>query len=72
MAITPSLLIASKALQQFLVDKDSGQPLASGTIDLYKDNSRNERKNWYYKTGTPGAYTFETLPNPTIVTGKLL
>lgn len=64
MAINTSLLIAAPMLQDYLVDKSTGLPLVQGTVTLYQDNSRTTLKNWYYQTGTPGNYTYITLPNP--------
>lgn len=64
MPINTSLLIAAPMLQDYLVDNSSGLPLANGVISLYQDNSRTTFKNWYYQTGTPGNYTYITLPNP--------
>lgn len=62
--INPSLLIASPTLQDYLVDKTTGLPLNGGIITLYQDNSRDTLKNWYYQSGSPGNYTYITLPNP--------
>jgi hypothetical protein len=64
MAINTSLLVSAAMLQDYLVDKTTGAPLAQGTITLYQDNSRTTLKNWYYQTGSPGNYTYITLPNP--------
>src|SRR5882724_341865 len=64
MAINPALLIAAPMLQDYLVDKDTGLPLSAGIITCYQDNSRTTLKNWYYQSGSPGAYTYITLPNP--------
>lgn len=58
-----NLLVAAPVLQDYLVDKD-GTPMSSGTITCYHDNSRTTLKNWYYQSGTPGNYTYITLPNP--------
>jgi hypothetical protein len=70
MTVIVSQLVASKALQQFLVDKDTGLPLSSGRIDIYKDNNRLERKNWFYKSGTPSAgYSYVPLANPMTLSG---
>jgi hypothetical protein len=63
MAINPDLLIAAPILQDIFVDK-TGIPMAGGTVTCYHDNSRTTLKNWYYQTGTPGAYTYVPLPNP--------
>lgn len=64
MPINPELLIAAPMLQDYLVDKDTGFPLAEGIISLYIDTERTFYKNWYYQTGSPGAYTYIALPNP--------
>lgn len=64
MAINPDLLVSAAMLQNYLVDKDTGKPLTNGLITLYKDNARSFYKNWYYQTGSPGAYTWIPLNNP--------
>lgn len=64
MTINTSLLIAAPMLQDYLVDKDTGLPLANGIVTLYKDTSRSYYKNWYYQTGSPGAYSWVALDNP--------
>lgn len=64
MAINTKLLISAPMLQDYLVDKDNGQPLSAGIVSMYKDNSRTTYKNWYYQTGVPGNYTYIPLPNP--------
>ena len=63
MPINPAKLIAAPMLQDFIIDK-LAIPLAAGIITMYHDNSRTTLKNWYYQTGTPGAYTYIALPNP--------
>lgn len=63
MAINTSLFVAAPILQDTFVDT-AGQPMAAGTITCYMDTSRTTLKNWYYQTGTPGAYTYIALPNP--------
>lgn len=71
MAISPSqypLLVAAPMLQDYLVDKDSGAPLAAGIVTFYKDNARTILKNVYYQTGTPGNYSYIPLPNPNTLT----
>lgn len=64
MPINPNLLVAAAMLQDYIVRKDDGFPLANGIITLYKDTARSFYKNWYYQTGTPGAYTYIALDNP--------
>jgi hypothetical protein len=64
MPINPDLLVSAAMLQDYLVDKDTGKPLVNGIVSLYKDQARSFFKNWYYQTGTPGAYTWIPLDNP--------
>lgn len=63
MAINTALLVAPVSFQEILVDTD-GSPMSGGTVTCYQDDSRTTLKNWYYQTGTAGAYTYEALPNP--------
>lgn len=51
-------------LQDYLVDKDTGTPLANGIVSLYEDSSRSTYKNWYYQTGSSPNYTWVALDNP--------
>ncbi len=64
MTINTALLKTTDDLQQYLVDKDTGEALAAGVISLYKDSSRTTFKNWYYQSGTAGAYRYIALDNP--------
>ncbi len=64
MAINPSLLIAAPILQDYLVDKDTGLPLAAGTITLYSETQRSIYKPWYTQQGTNPPYSYVPLPNP--------
>lgn len=64
MTINTDLLVAAPMLQNYLVDKDTGQPLANGIVSLYRDTARSFYKNWYYQTGSPGTYTWVALDNP--------
>lgn len=59
-----SRLIADADLEQYLVDKDTGFPLAAGVVTFYRDVNRTELKSVYQLTGSPGAYTFAVLENP--------
>lgn len=54
-------------LQEYLVNKDTGAPLANGKIKLYQDTSRTTPKNAFTLSGTPPAYTYEALPNPIVL-----
>lgn len=69
MSINTTLLISAAMLQDYFVDNATGLPMANGTITMYQDNSRTTLKNWYYQTGTPGNYTYITLPNPLTLSG---
>lgn len=64
MTINTDLLVSAAMLQDYLVDKDTGKPLANGIISLFKDTARSFYKNWFYQTGVPGAYTWIPLDNP--------
>jgi hypothetical protein len=69
MPIQPALLVSAAMLQDYFVDNATGLPMANGTITMYQDNSRTTLKNWYYQTGSPGNYTYITLPNPMTLSG---
>lgn len=64
MAINPALLIAAPILQDYFSDNATDAAMSAGVITCYQDNSRTTLKNWYYQTGSPGAYTYTQLPNP--------
>lgn len=64
MAVNPTLFVAAPMLQDYIVDKTTGTPLSNGIITLYRDNSRQTLKNWYYQTGVPNAYGYVPLDNP--------
>src|SRR6266852_8349263 len=65
--INVSLLISAAMLQDYLVDKDTGLPLASGIITLYEDDQRSVLKNWYEQQGTNPPYNYVPLPNPMVL-----
>jgi hypothetical protein len=69
MSINPSLLVSAAMMQDYFVDNATGLPMANGTITMFQDNSRTTLKNWYYQSGSPGAYTYITLPNPLTLSG---
>lgn len=64
MPMNPQLLVAADMLQDYIVDKDTGFPLANGEISLHIDTARTFYKNWYYQTGVPGNYNYIPLDNP--------
>lgn len=51
-------------LEEYFVDKDSGLPLAAGTLTFYRDVARNTPKTVFQLTGAPPNYTYTALPNP--------
>lgn len=64
MALDPRYIVASD-LESYFVDKDSGLPLAEGTLTFFRDNSRNTPKTVYQLSGSPpDDYTYVALPNP--------
>lgn len=67
MSINPQLLVAAIDLEEYFVDKDTGQPLSAGQIFFYEDLSRTTPKNVYELTGSPPNYTYVPLPNPIIL-----
>lgn len=65
MAKIDSLLVTDNSLQQYIVDKTLGTPLAGGIVTFYIDNGGSALKNIYEQTGPAGGpYTFAILPNP--------
>ena len=56
--------VSSSDLESYYVSKDSGLPLAAGTVTFYEDNSRITLKTVYELSGSPPNYTFTPLPNP--------
>lgn len=64
MTILKNKLVQSKVLQDYLVDKTTGEALTAGVITLYKDESRTELKNWYYQNGQFPNYSYLPLQNP--------
>ena len=51
-------------LSPYFVDKNSGLPLANGTITFYRDVARNTPKTVYQLIGAPPNYAYVPLPNP--------
>lgn len=51
-------------LEEYFVDKDSGLPLAGGTLTFYRDVARNTPKTVFQLSGAPPNYTYTALPNP--------
>lgn len=60
-------LFISLPLDQNFIDKDSSEPLANGTIEFFRDSSRNTAKAVYQLSGTEPDYTYTALPNPIVL-----
>jgi hypothetical protein len=63
MALDPHY-ITDGPLEEAFLDKDTGLPLAGGTITFYRDASRITSKPVYQLTGAPPNYQYIPLDNP--------
>ena len=63
MAISP-LYIPAFSIEDVILDKDTGAPLAGGQVYFEEDNQRGILKPVYQITGTSPDYTYTQLPNP--------
>ncbi len=54
-------------LDTYFVDKDSGLPLAAGTLTFYRDVARTTPKTVFQLSGSPPNYTYTALPNPVVL-----
>lgn len=64
-----SLYVTAVDLEGYFVDKNTGLPLAGGTIEFWVDGARTTPKVVYQLTGDPtnsqgGGYSYDALPNP--------
>lgn len=66
MGLNPLYFVTSD-LEGYFVDKDSGLPLAGGTLSFYRDVARNTPKTVYELTGAPPDYDYVALPNPVVL-----
>jgi hypothetical protein len=66
MALDPRYVVAID-LCETLFDKDSGEPLANGYVQLWQDSSRTTPKLAYELSGSPPNYTYTALPNPIVL-----
>lgn len=67
MALDPRFIVTSD-LESYFVDKDSGAPLAGGTVEFFRQNNQSIRKAVYQiSVNSPGVYTYTALPNPCIL-----
>jgi hypothetical protein len=62
--INTNLLVMADMLQDYIVDKTTGDPLSGGIITFYQDTARTVLKNIYYQVGTPSNYSYIAFPNP--------
>lgn len=60
MALDERYFVASD-IEQYFVDKDSGLPLAGGTIEFFRDVSRSTPKPVYQLSGSPPNYTYTSM-----------
>jgi hypothetical protein len=58
------LFIPLTSLNQYFVDKDTGLPLANGTLSFYRDTARNTPKTVYQLVLVGADYQYVPLPNP--------
>jgi hypothetical protein len=63
MSLDLSYVLAT-SLEEYFVDKSTGQPLSGGKIYYYSDNNRTILKNVFTISGNPPNYTYAALPNP--------
>lgn len=56
--------ITSLDLQPYLVNKQTGEPLANGKIYFWQDDNRLYPKTVYQLSGAPPNYAYSPLPNP--------
>ena len=69
MALDPHY-ITDGPLEEAFLSKDTGLPLAGGTITFYRDESRNTAKPVYQLTGAPPSYVYVPLDNPLTLDSK--
>ena len=58
------LYIPLTSLNQYFVDKDTGLPLAAGTLSFYRDTARSTPKPVYQLVLVGADYQYVALPNP--------
>ena len=68
MALNP-LYVTAPSIQQYFVDKDTGEPLSGGYLYFYHDNNRTEPKSVYTLAGNQANYSYVALPNPLVLSG---
>ena len=63
MALDPRYM-TDTSLEEYFVDKSTGEPLAGGFVYFYEDDARTVPKLVYELSGAPPNYTYSPLPNP--------
>ncbi len=67
-----SRFVTAVSLEEYFVDKDTGLPLAGGSLEFWKDIDRNSPKLVYQLTGSPdsmGGYSYAPMSNPVTLSG---
>lgn len=62
-----SRYVIAPSLQMYFVDKDSGLPLENGQVFFYQDQARTIPKDVFELVGGPFNYTYNVLPNPSLL-----
>ncbi len=62
MALNPRFLI-SPNIQENFISKDTGLPMAGGSLRFFRDSSRQEPKSVYVLTGAPPNYEYLNIGN---------
>jgi hypothetical protein len=60
MALDERYIVASD-IEQYYVDKDSGLPLANGTLEFFRDIARSTPKPVFQLSGAPPNYTYTSM-----------
>lgn len=64
MALDPRFIVTSD-LESYFVDKDSGAPLANGTVEFFRQDNQSVHKPVYQiSVNSNGVYSYAALPNP--------
>jgi hypothetical protein len=61
--------VACCDLEEYFVNKITGEPLAGGIVTFYEDENRTTKKAVWQITGSPPNYSFSALPNPLTLSG---
>lgn len=63
-----SRVIICPSLDQFFINRDTGLPLANGSLAFYRDVARTQLKDIYQLSGAPNNYTFiPFMTNPVVL-----